>query len=186
MAQLSWNKLVLPTGTEALLYELFHENSKNGRHTQNPSQNEVREHLEHLHPCLPYAGFLRVDLPRPYDGHDDSLFHAIKSRSSIRQFAPSAITLSDIATLLYYGYGVTRPADDTRLHRGFRVVPSGGGLYPLELYLHTAKCDMHEAGLYHYNPEEGCIRLAMRSETMDKSSAEVAEERSCNSLKSIH
>ena len=158
MAQLSWHELVLPAGNEDLIFEFFHENSKIGRHTPNPPLEDVRKHLELLQPSLSYEGYPRLNLPQPIDHSAISLFRTMRSRVSVRTFTPSTVSIETLATLLHYSYGVTRTSEETGLPRGFRMVPSGGGLYPLELYLHTAQLEGHESGLYHYNPEQTCLR----------------------------
>ena len=158
MTQPTWKSLVLPTGNDDLLFELFHENSKLGRHTQHPCKEDVTDQLKSLHPSLLYEGLPRIDLPRPDMSRYISFFQIVQSRSSVRAFRSSSIHLQDIATLLYLTYGVTRTCDETKLPRGFRVVPSAGGLYPLEIYLHSAHLSEHEPGIFHYNPEHSCLR----------------------------
>jgi SagB-type dehydrogenase family enzyme len=66
--------------------------------------------------------------------------------------------LKQIGTLFFYAYGVTRKNTDTSFPRPFRVVPSGGALYPLELFFHTAHLEGHPSGIYHYNAAEHCVR----------------------------
>jgi len=158
MTQPNWKDLVLPKGNEDLLYEFFHENSKIGRHTQNPPLSDVRDQLEHLHPSLLYEGYPRIDLPSSSVIPDISLFRVMESRISIRSFTYSTLSLKDLAVILHYSYGVTRACDETHLPRGFRMVPSGGGLYPLEIYLHTAQLENTQPGLFHYNPEHNSLR----------------------------
>ncbi len=158
MTQPAWKSLFWSSDNENLLYELFHENSKLGRHTQHPSNEEVLDQLKGLYPSLPYEGLPRVDLPSPNIPPDISFFHIVESRISVRSFRPSAISLQEIATLLFCAYGVTRTCDETHLPRGFRVVPSGGALYPLEIYVHCARLMDHHPGMFHYNPEHCCLR----------------------------
>src|SRR4029077_5789014 len=66
-----------------------------------------------------------VELPRP--AHPDaSLWSTLDRRRSARGFDGSNLRLRALATVLDAGYGVR----GTR-----RAVPSGGALYPLELYV---------------------------------------------------
>jgi SagB-type dehydrogenase family enzyme len=79
------------------------------------------------------------------------LGEALDGRRSIRGFAPAALTLCELATVLHAGYGVSRagsPDDPQPL----RTVPSGGALYPLEVYAVLARVEEAEAGLYHLDP----------------------------------
>jgi SagB-type dehydrogenase family enzyme len=61
--------------------------------------------------------------------------------------------------MLYYAYGITRSNIDTDFPRPFRVVPSGGALYPLELFFQTANVNGLDPGIYHYHAGEHHLRL---------------------------
>jgi SagB-type dehydrogenase family enzyme len=89
-------------------------------------------------------------LPAP-DRPQMTLVEALHSRRSQRGFGSSGLTLSELATVLDAAYGVTRPAtpDDPQ---ALRTVPSGGALYPLEVYAVLARVEGAEAGLYHLDP----------------------------------
>jgi SagB-type dehydrogenase family enzyme len=72
--------------------------------------------------------------------------------------------LEQIGTLFFYAYGVTRINTDASFPRPFRVVPSGGALYPLELFFHTASLKGHPSGIYHYNASEHCLRQLLEGD----------------------
>ena len=82
---------------------------------------------------------------------DGSLATAIAGRTSCRQFRTEAIALAQLGDVLHAGYGVLGTID---LWGEFceRPVPSGGGLYPLELYALTQRVDGLPGGAYHYVP----------------------------------
>jgi SagB-type dehydrogenase family enzyme len=86
-----------------------------------------------------------VELPLP-PAEASPLLALIRARHSCRDFAPSALRLEDLATLLGGAYGITRRGeiDD-------RATPSAGGLYPLELYVVARAIDGLADGIYHYN-----------------------------------
>jgi SagB-type dehydrogenase family enzyme len=67
--------------------------------------------------------------------------------------------LRDLATLLHYAYGVSRDNVGTVWPRPFRTVPSGGALYPLEIYFHSRHIAGLDAGLYHYYPPDHSVAL---------------------------
>jgi SagB-type dehydrogenase family enzyme len=91
-----------------------------------------------------------LGLPRPRLP-DVTLAAALLARRSERSFGPGDVTLAELATVLHAGYGVTRPAtaDDPQ---PLRAVPSGGALYPLEVYALLARVQGAEPGLYHFDP----------------------------------
>ena len=70
----------------------------------------------------------------------------------------TSLTLENVATLLHYAYGVTRNNKGTA-GRPFRVVPSGGALYLLEIFFYSAYIEGLQTGLYHYNPVHHHLRL---------------------------
>jgi SagB-type dehydrogenase family enzyme len=73
----------------------------------------------------------------------------LRARRSERTFGAEPITLAELATVLDAGYGVTAAGAD---EQALRTVPSGGALYPLELYAVVARVEGVEAGLYHFDP----------------------------------
>lgn len=82
-----------------------------------------------------------------FDG-DISLERTIKNRRTCRSFTSKSLTLVQFSQLLWAAYGIT---DD----RGFmRSVPSGGALYPMDIYalIGNRGVDDIQEGLYHYEP----------------------------------
>ena len=78
-----------------------------------------------------------------------ALWDAISQRRSCRQFGAEPVTVRDLAALLSAAYGVTHAleSDDGRNALPLRAVPSGGALYPLELYVAAVRVDGLEPGL---------------------------------------
>ncbi len=70
-------------------------------------------------------------------------------RKSTRRFRRSSVCLRNLGTLLNHGYGF---ATDDR-----RSVPSGGGVYPLELYVIALNVTGLPTGTYHYLPHEHAL-----------------------------
>ena len=103
-------------------------------------------------------GFFR--LPKPvYDGNV-SVERAIKGRRTIRDFQPKALRLDQISQLLWSAQGIT----DER--RGFRTAPSGGALYPLDVYAVVGEggVDGLESGVYHYHPANHDVQLIRKGD----------------------
>jgi SagB-type dehydrogenase family enzyme len=148
----------LLTEGEDLVWETFHENSKTSRaepHVyfgRHPSDTTVVSMMRGLRDVKPYTDRPRLALPedRPSAARLDD---ALLGRESARGFAPGQVTLAELGAVLRRAYGVTRDNAGTTYPRPFRAAPSGGALYPLELYVWARAVDGAEPGLYHYDPE---------------------------------
>ena len=86
-------------------------------------------------------------LPPPRFEGTVPLEEALKLRRSNRRFRDAPLKLNDVAQVLWAAQGVTTP-------NGRRTSPSAGALYPLEIYLVTARLPDLEAGIYHYQPAQ--------------------------------
>lgn len=108
--------------------------------------------LSSLRAVKRYGGS-RIPLPGPAS-LDAPLGEAIRRRRSQRAFADLPIALDALTALLEAGYGVTRvlSPEGERPALSLRAVPSGGALYPLELYAGVVRVDELEPGLYHFDP----------------------------------
>ena len=159
MTNPAWQDILLPPDNEDNVWELFHENSKIGRHTRALSNDEVRRRMQEFYESLPFEGYPIVELPATTLRLERTLTEAITSRVSVRQFRPRSLTLLEAATLLHHAYGITRDNQGTSFPRPFRVAPSGGALYPLEIFLHSSQIEGLQPGLYHYNPTRNHLRL---------------------------
>ncbi len=102
---------------------------------------------------FPYKEYPNVPLiPLPEaDFPDMSLGEAIKSRRSCRNYANTDIKLSELATILKTGYGIKGITIFENMEFFERMIPSGGGLYPLELYLIVNRLENVPQGVYHHS-----------------------------------
>jgi SagB-type dehydrogenase family enzyme len=106
-----------------------------------PALQQVVARAVKRHPHLP-----SVPLPPPMP-LDASLGTVLRNRRSAREPRGAPLSLEHLATLLHAAYGVTCEAPQP-----LRTVPSGGALYPLELYVVANAVRGLAARLYHFDP----------------------------------
>ncbi len=157
MVHPKWQDLLIPPGDEDACWELFHENSKLSRLETFPSAEEIRKEMGRLHESLSFDGYPTVALPTKIPSISIPLGDAICARRSVRRLEPVSLDLETLAAILHYSYG--RTGGNPNSPRSFRAVPSGGALYPLELYLYSASLIGQEPGFYHYDPRRHCVTL---------------------------
>ena len=153
------DRLLLAEDSRAV-WELFHENSKTSRNERHltypfhPSDETIVKAMAGLRRVKPYTDAPKVPLPDELPPSTRSLDAAMLDRETARAIAPGPVGLAQVAKVLRMSYGVTRDNVATNFPRPFRAVPSGGALYPLEIYVYAATVDDLPGGLYHYDPED--------------------------------
>ena len=120
-----------------------------------------------------YTSSARIDLPRERVPLGMSLATAIASRRSERNFAAEPPSLAEIATLLAASYG----GQGERAGILARAVPSGGGIYPLDLYVLQFPGGAISAGVYHYHVGDHCLqRVTARCDRLTLAAASIYPE----------
>ncbi len=115
------------------------------RLTHSPSLQAAALRSVRRNPQLAVVGLPRSrQLSRP-------LGSVLSTRRSSREFDGEPLGLATLATLLEAGYGVGDP--------GRRLVPSGGALYPLELYPVLLRVDGAPQGVLHFDPLRGALEV---------------------------
>jgi SagB-type dehydrogenase family enzyme len=143
--------------------ELFHENSKQyradarvGERIMAMSANPLLQRIAASHKS--YRSALRVRLPELLPSAKLGFDDTILARRSARDFSIKSLTLLETAKLAYFANGISGSATT---HDGrtqlFRTTPSGGALYPTELYVVALNVEELTSGVYHHNPTEGCL-----------------------------
>jgi SagB-type dehydrogenase family enzyme len=92
-----------------------------------------------------FEGLPRIPLDPGAPPPSMSLAEAIQRRRSVRQFATTAITASQLATILRFGGGVVSPRNPGR------AVPSGGAKYPVQMIPCVGNVQGVSRGLYGYD-----------------------------------
>jgi SagB-type dehydrogenase family enzyme len=86
-----------------------------------------------------------------------SVEEALQRRRSVRAFAPTPLTLADVAQLLWASQGRSDA-------QGHRTAPSAGALYPLEATLVAGRVDGLSAGVYRYLPDDHRLQPGARGD----------------------
>lgn len=152
------------------VWELYHENSKMSRHERHsifalpPSDARIVQTMNQLRTVKPYRDYPRVNLPDTLPASTRALDEVLLARETAREFGPGEIYLEQLAKALYMAYGITRDNVGSPFPRPFRTIPSGGALYPLEIYIHATRVRGLEPGLYHYDPEDSFLDILTRGD----------------------
>jgi SagB-type dehydrogenase family enzyme len=99
----------------------------------------------------------RVALPAP---PRSALMELINRRRSVRAYAERSLPVELVSALAAAAYGAAEIAQAEGGGEFLRrSVPSGGGLYPLEIFLFLRRVDGLADGLYHYDVRGHALEL---------------------------
>ncbi|MEL6344310.1 MAG: SagB/ThcOx family dehydrogenase [Myxococcota bacterium] len=100
-----------------------------------------------------------VSLPSPAETADERFVDVLFQRRSTRTWSMAPVPLDALGAMLH---------QSMRVHEGGRrTIPSGGGRYPLELYLIVRRCEGLSPGMYHYRSDEhAVVRLPVEAERL--------------------
>lgn len=152
--------------------ELYHENTKMRRHAVLQVALSTDIFMKQYtfmdagtKAYKAYPNQPRIVLPRKNLSLKASLDDVLLNRRSLRNFTGESIDLNDLARLLYYSCGITWRVDFEEwyshrpLRQFLRAIPSGGALYPVEVYLGVLHVDGLKPGIYHYNVFEHALEV---------------------------
>ncbi|MBW2031319.1 MAG: SagB/ThcOx family dehydrogenase [Deltaproteobacteria bacterium] len=94
-------------------------------------------------------------LPKPNQEGSVSVEKAIKSRRTVRSFSSRQIKVEQFSQLLFAAQGITQKESFKR------AAPSGGALYPIDIYAVVGEKGVEgfDAAIYHYVPSGHKIEL---------------------------
>jgi len=159
MTHASLEEFLVDRGPEPV-WELLHENSKLGRHVphlyfgRHPSDAVVLSVMRRLRSVKPFDDAPKIALPRDMPPATRSFDETLQTRTTARAFGSGPVALAQLSKVLFHAYGVTRDNEGSEFPRPFRTIPSGGALFPLEVYVAVRDVDALPPGLYHYDPED--------------------------------
>ncbi len=113
-----------------------------------------------------------IQLPK-YKNLKNPLGATIRARRSIREMTDKSVSLEDLSTILFYGDGVSGDLQLTSededifpksslgedYNGTLRTAPSGGGLFPVNLYLVIRKVKGIKDGIYVYMPLNHSLKV---------------------------
>ncbi|MFI0219900.1 SagB/ThcOx family dehydrogenase [Streptomyces lydicus] len=140
--------------------------SRNRRHDRDTQLSVAHYFTDPVAVALSQLGKEAPEAPRlvlpPGREPEVTLGEAVADRRSVRDFANTPVSLDDVATVLRYANSETAEVD-ADLESGnqatlrMRTVPSGGGLYPVEVWLGARAVGGLAPGVYRYLPHEDAL-----------------------------
>lgn len=150
---------------------LFHENSKITRSSLTDLVEKVTEFSKDVDQVrlsttspktYPGAERIRFDDVRRRPRLTMPLAHALAKRRSFRRFSDRPVELATLVSILENAYGVTGQIahpEHAEIVQPLRAAPSGGALYPIELYVAALNVDGLNDALYHVQVNQRCLEL---------------------------
>ena len=96
------------------------------------------------------TGDASISLPKPSFDGKVSVEKAIKGRRTVRDFRGKSLSLNHLSQLVWAGQGITDLLENKR------AAPSGGALYPLDIYILVGEngVERMKGGVYRYLTKE--------------------------------
>jgi len=117
-----------------------------------------------------YPGAKKIKLPRPsFEGLP--VEQVIRERKSVRSFSDRTVDLEHLSQLFLSADGLTHSTGAYAL----RAAPSGGALYPVEIYVIVTNVESLDMGLYHFQVSDSSLEL-VKAGPFNKEIHEAANE----------
>lgn len=101
-----------------------------------------------------YPGAARIKLPDPLNS-GATIEKAINLRQSLRSFSDQALSLAQVSRILLTADGITHSRGSYQM----RSAPSGGALYPVDIYIVASNIESLADGLYHFQVSDSSLEL---------------------------
>lgn len=140
-------------------FQRFYQASKNVRFRKdikNPPESWKKVYFKS------YFRFKQIKLPKS-KLPKITLSETLLKRTSTREFSKEKVTLKTISSLLYYSAGIKNLNENSY---PLRFYPSGGGRYPLEIYLLPFNTELPN-GIYHYYPKANSLEYILSFKKMN-------------------
>jgi SagB-type dehydrogenase family enzyme len=188
MARIMIGKSIYTERDSNSLSELYHINTKLNRWNARAYANRIDTFYKLSQnsasgiskPGKSYPWAPSIPLPRNWGNSGVTLEETISKRRSATQFDGKQISIEQLSFILRFSAGITEET------RALRAHPSGGALYPLELYVAALAVADLECGLYHYGVYEHVLEKIgtgkLREQLAESVSAENLVEASSAAL----
>jgi SagB-type dehydrogenase family enzyme len=113
------------------------------------------------------SSFEMVSLPEFKSDSDaaNNLSQLNFKRKSVREYSEDNIDFNEFSNLLKLSYTITKKMDG---YPPSRNIASGGGLYPIDLYVVNRKVTGLKLGVHFYNVHNSSLDLVFESETLNQ------------------
>jgi len=108
-----------------------------------------------------YPRLSRISLKRT-ETKNNPLYLLLKNRKSERKFKKKTLSLKTISEILYFSSGKKVFNKRMNVKNFYRMYPSAGARYPLEVYPVILKSNEVAPGIYHYNVNSNCLELLLK------------------------
>jgi SagB-type dehydrogenase family enzyme len=154
---------------EGELWELFHVNSKSTRSDLFIPSEQMAETMRQM--PLSFSAKSREMLPLPAADpaclDKRTVAESMLDRATPNNFVAPRLSLIELATLMHSCAGENRTPEEAQAERAFRVVPSGGAMYPMEVFVHCRNVEGVSPGIYHYDPINHALRIHVEGDQTD-------------------
>ena len=151
--------------------ELYHENTKLRRCQKEAGIStqifSTPEMLVSTSLAIAKKGGEKIYLPKDDLSLNVNVGDVLCARRSIREFGKKSISLADLSKILYYTNGITGHLRykvqlkdiEMEVNLPLRSCPSGGALYPIDIYAATLNVENIKPGIYFYDVETHSLVL---------------------------